>query len=98
MQDQTGKTKMVASQDGKTKMVLPVKDTAEKVGEGLVRIKTIRAINVGEQTYAEDAVLDVSPEIATEFCDKKFTGSLAHWGETLDSNAKHHEIVRAVRV
>lgn len=101
MQDQTGKTKMVADQSHKTTLtekVERVSDAASKPSEGLTRIKTVRAIRVGEQEYIEDLLLDVSEDVAKEFCDKKIHGQMAHYGERTGDDAKRHEIVRAIRM
>lgn len=109
MQSQENKTKMVAPQDA-TNMVkrsrtlivaypgTEIPEDKKKVTDGMVRIKAVRGIADGDFIYSEGTVLDVTPDYAKEYCDKVFTGSTSHVGETLTGNAKHHEIVRAVRV
>lgn len=109
-QSQEGKTKMVASHDTThmTKQPAailvaasgqPIPADKTKITEGYAaRIKTIRACADGDQLFSEDCVLDCTDAFAKEFCDNKFDGPMNHWGETLQQNAKKHEIVRAIRL
>jgi hypothetical protein len=104
MQSDEGKTKMVAG-NGYTKMAevvaypdQPIPDSKKAVATGKVRIQTIRAVADGDQHYAEGTVLDVHPDFAKEFCDRKFYGQASHFGERLEGNSPKHEIVRAIRL
>lgn len=107
MQSQEGKTKMVAPHES-TNMTAnavlicmdakKIPEDKKKVTEGMVRIQAIRPVADGAQFYAEGAVLDCTPEFAKEFCDTKFEGPASHSGEILATNAKKHEIVRAIRL
>jgi hypothetical protein len=68
-----------------------------------VKIKTVTAIHFIDETGKEKTIgpgltVDVSEEVAKEFCDRVFTGSYSFSGERDNAEDQRHSYKRAERV
>jgi hypothetical protein len=64
----------------------------------MVKIKTKTAILVGEMIVPQDTVVDVSEDLAIEYCDRKIKQHFNFSGELSEKSATRYETVRAVRI